>query len=58
MLDREWAAPTAVDRARGAAKRAAGELVRWAWDGLVELGAIGPDITPRAAASVRSAPAA
>jgi len=32
-----------LDRWRGAAKRAGGELVRWAWDGASELGAIGPD---------------
>ena len=43
MLERDWSDPTVVDRLRGAAKRAGGELVRWAWDGVVELGAIGPD---------------
>ncbi len=43
MLEREWPDPTVVDRIRGAAKRAAGEVVRRAWDGVVELGAIGPD---------------
>jgi acetyltransferase-like isoleucine patch superfamily enzyme len=43
VLEREWDEPTAVDRARGALKRAAGEAVRWAWAGIVELGALGPD---------------
>jgi acetyltransferase-like isoleucine patch superfamily enzyme len=43
VLDREWEEPGPIDRVRGAAKRAAGEVVRWAWDGAVELGAIGPD---------------
>jgi acetyltransferase-like isoleucine patch superfamily enzyme len=43
VLERDWSDPTVVDRFRGAAKRAGGELVRWAWDGVVELGAIGPD---------------
>ena len=43
VLERDWSDPTVVDRLRGAAKRAGGELVRWAWDGVVELGAIGPD---------------
>jgi len=43
MLRREQVAPNAWDRARGALKRAGGEVVHWAWDGVVELGAIGPD---------------
>jgi len=43
MLRREVRPPAPWDRARGALKRAGGELVRWAWDGAVELGAIGPD---------------
>jgi acetyltransferase-like isoleucine patch superfamily enzyme len=43
VLDREWEEPGPIDRVRGAAKRAAGEVVRWAWDAAVELGAIGPD---------------
>ncbi len=43
MLERVWTDPSAVDRLRGAAKRLAGEVVRWGWDGVVELGAIGPD---------------
>jgi acetyltransferase-like isoleucine patch superfamily enzyme len=43
VLERAWTDPSAVDRLRGGAKRFAGELVRWAWDGVVELGAIGPD---------------
>ena len=43
MLERVWTDPSAVDRLRGAAKRLAGELVRRGWDGIVELGAIGPD---------------
>ena len=37
------ARPSAVDRVRGAAKRLAGELVRRGWNGVVELGAIGPN---------------
>ncbi|HKA04311.1 MAG TPA: DapH/DapD/GlmU-related protein, partial [Acidimicrobiales bacterium] len=43
MLDRDVRPPTAWDRVRGALKRAGGEAVRWGWDGVVELGAIGPD---------------
>jgi acetyltransferase-like isoleucine patch superfamily enzyme len=43
VLERDWTEPGPVDRVRGALKRAAGEAVRWAWDGVVELGAIGPD---------------
>ena len=43
MLRRDLRSPNAWDRARGGLKRAGGELVRWAWDGAVELGAIGPD---------------
>jgi acetyltransferase-like isoleucine patch superfamily enzyme len=34
--------PGPIDRARGTVKRAAAELVQWTWDGVVELGAIGP----------------
>jgi acetyltransferase-like isoleucine patch superfamily enzyme len=43
MLRREFETPNAWDRTRGTLKRAGGEVVRWAWDGVVELGAIGPD---------------
>ncbi len=43
VLDREFPPPSAIDRLRGRLKRAAGEAVRWAWDGAVELGAMGPD---------------
>jgi len=43
VLEREWAEPTARDRIRGALKRTGGVAVRWAWDGMVELGALGPD---------------
>jgi acetyltransferase-like isoleucine patch superfamily enzyme len=43
VLRREWQETTAIDRARGRLKLLAGEVVRWAWDGAVELGAIGPD---------------
>jgi acetyltransferase-like isoleucine patch superfamily enzyme len=43
VLERDWPYPTLVDRARGALKRGAGELVRRAWEGAVELGALGPD---------------
>jgi acetyltransferase-like isoleucine patch superfamily enzyme len=43
VLERVWTDPSAVDRVRGAAKRLAGEMVRRGWDGVVELGAIGPD---------------
>ncbi len=35
--------PTWWDRTRGRVKRTGGEIVHWAWDGMVELGAIGPD---------------
>jgi acetyltransferase-like isoleucine patch superfamily enzyme len=42
VLDRDWRDPTIVDEVRGALKRAAGELVQRAWEGMVELGAIGP----------------
>src|ERR1700704_3831251 len=34
--------PGPIDRARGTLKRAAAEVVQWTWDGVVELGAIGP----------------
>jgi acetyltransferase-like isoleucine patch superfamily enzyme len=44
MLRREHGAPpTAWDRIRGRVKRAGGDAVHWAWDGVVELGAIGPE---------------
>src|ERR1700737_3611245 len=43
MLRRDHPAPNAWDRARGVLKRAGGEVVQWVWDGVVELGAIGPD---------------
>jgi acetyltransferase-like isoleucine patch superfamily enzyme len=42
MLQREFPTPRWRDRARGAAKRAGADVVQWAWDGVVELGAIGP----------------
>jgi acetyltransferase-like isoleucine patch superfamily enzyme len=40
--ERDDGEPGAWDHARGALKRAGGEVVRWAWAGIVELGAIGP----------------
>ena len=43
MLSRDFPEPSRWDRVRGTLKRAAGEAVRWGWDGVVELGAIGPD---------------
>jgi acetyltransferase-like isoleucine patch superfamily enzyme len=43
VLERNWTTPTTIDRLRGRLKRAAGEVVRRAWDGAIELGAIGPD---------------
>ena len=43
MLSREFREPTPWDRIRGRAKRALGETVRWGWDWVVEVGAIGPD---------------
>ena len=43
MLHREPHADTALHRARSRVKRAAGEAVRRAWEGAIELGAIGPD---------------
>src|SRR5215213_4815436 len=43
MQRRDHGPPSAWDRARGALKRAGGEAVHWAWDGAVELGAIGPN---------------
>jgi|KBSSwiStaDraftv2_1062776.scaffolds.fasta_scaffold946181_2 acetyltransferase-like isoleucine patch superfamily enzyme len=43
MLRREVGPPNPWDRVRGSLKRAGGEVVRWAWEGVVELGAIGPD---------------
>jgi len=43
VLYREPHADTAVHRARSRVKRAAGEVVRRAWEGAIELGAIGPD---------------
>jgi acetyltransferase-like isoleucine patch superfamily enzyme len=41
-FERDDPPPTAWDRVRGLLKRTGGEVVRWAWDGAVELGAIGP----------------
>jgi acetyltransferase-like isoleucine patch superfamily enzyme len=43
VLERQWPEPTGWDRVRGRIKRAAGEVVRFGWSGLAELGAIGPD---------------
>ncbi len=43
MLIRDFADPTVVDRLRGVAKRFAGEVVRRAWAGAVEVGSIGPN---------------
>ena len=43
VLERDPRADTAIHRLRSRAKRAAGELVHRAWEGAVELGAIGPD---------------
>jgi acetyltransferase-like isoleucine patch superfamily enzyme len=43
MLRREFPPPRWRDRTRGAAKRLGGEIVQWAWGGVVELGAIGPN---------------
>ena len=43
MLEREWPEPSVRGRLRGAATRAAAEVVQRAWEGVVELGAIGPD---------------
>ncbi len=45
MLQRDLPEPTTFNRLRGRLHRAAGELVRKAWDRAVELGAIGPDDT-------------
>lgn len=42
MLERHDPAPRWRDHVRGAAKRAGAEIVQWAWEGVVELGAIGP----------------
>jgi serine acetyltransferase len=42
VLQRDFSDPSLWDRARGAAKRAGGELVHAAWEGAIELGAIGP----------------
>ena len=42
MLERPPVPDSCVQRLRTAAKRAAGEAVRWGWDTAVELGAIGP----------------
>lgn len=42
-VSRDFPAPSAWDRVRGRAKLAAGDVVRWGWDRLVELGALGPD---------------
>jgi acetyltransferase-like isoleucine patch superfamily enzyme len=43
VLERERAADTVTQRVRGRLQRAAGEVVQWAWDGVVLFGAIGPD---------------
>jgi acetyltransferase-like isoleucine patch superfamily enzyme len=43
VTSRSFPEPTLGDRLRGRAKRTAMELVQLAWDGVVELGAIGPD---------------
>jgi acetyltransferase-like isoleucine patch superfamily enzyme len=42
MLQREFPPPRWRDWARGVAKRAGADAVQWAWEGVVELGAIGP----------------
>jgi acetyltransferase-like isoleucine patch superfamily enzyme len=42
-VSRHFPEPSAWDRVRGGAKLAAGDLVRWGWDKVVELGALGPD---------------
>jgi len=42
VTHRSFAPPTWRDRLRGMTKRAAMEAVQWAWDEVVELGAIGP----------------
>jgi serine acetyltransferase len=43
LIQRDFPEPSRIDRMRGAVKRAAGEAVRAAWDGAIELGAIGPN---------------
>jgi acetyltransferase-like isoleucine patch superfamily enzyme len=43
MLGRPPGGATPWDKVRGATARLAGEMVRWAWNEAVELGAIGPD---------------
>src|SRR6516165_8248808 len=43
MLSRPAGGATPWDKVRGATARLAGEIVRWAWNEAVELGAIGPD---------------
>jgi acetyltransferase-like isoleucine patch superfamily enzyme len=43
VLDRKPLAPSLANRLRGAAKRATGEAVHWAWETAVECAAIGPD---------------
>jgi acetyltransferase-like isoleucine patch superfamily enzyme len=43
VISRTFDEPSLLDRMRGRAKRAAMDAVHWAWEGVVELGAIGPD---------------
>jgi acetyltransferase-like isoleucine patch superfamily enzyme len=43
VLRRTVEPPSLADRLRGRVKRAAMEAVQWGWEGVVELGAIGPD---------------
>ena len=42
-VSRDFPEPSVWDRVRGRAKLAAGDVVRWGWDKVVELGALGPD---------------
>jgi acetyltransferase-like isoleucine patch superfamily enzyme len=42
VLKREPVAPTLVNRARGRIMIGAGEVVRWSWEQVVKIGAIGP----------------
>ena len=42
MLERDPLQPTIVNRLRGLAFSAGGEVVRWSWDRVVSVGAIGP----------------
>jgi serine acetyltransferase len=43
VVRRDFPDPSVWDRLRGRAKLAAGDAVRWGWDKVVELGALGPD---------------